>query len=143
MFKRIIIIFSMLLVAGGVFATDVFAGPPWPAEVYVLDDTCEVMWMDKNYNEVSVYGDGIWKVHELNNSISISCQDQVDFDDVATIEQVCSVFPDVCPGNGAIQISRSDLTCWDDDVYTHDSNFVMTPNGHWTLTCNFNGNNPP
>jgi hypothetical protein len=142
MFKRMMIILAVVCLCSVAFIRDAKAGPPWPAAVYWEDDICVTSWMDKGGNFIEIYGDGIYKVHEFNNSVTLSCHDKVNFDEVATIEEVCALFPGVCDEHGAAD--NSGFPCWIYyDYVTYDSHFVMNPSGNWTLTCHFNENDLP
>ncbi len=142
MSKRIVILLAVVCFCSVAFMRDAKAGPPWPAVVYKEDSICETGWMDKDLNWITIYGNGIWKIHEFNNSVTLSCHNQLNFDEVATIAQVCAANPGICDAKDAADISGFECYIYDDYV-TYDDHFVINPSGNWTLTCHFNENDLP
>jgi hypothetical protein len=142
MFKRLLSVLLVTIFLGAAFSSDVLAGPPWPAVVYKENDICYTPWFDKEMNPISIWGDGIWKLHEFNNSVTLSCHNTLDFSQVATIAQVCAELPDICDQHGAADVRGFECYIYDDYV-TYDAHFVINPSGNWTLTCHFNQNDLP
>jgi len=141
MFKRLIILLAVLIMLGSFTTQNVKAGPPWPVIQfrYPEDGWCTMPWLDStNLDYIWLFGTGqtVWNEH--NGTAKTVCHFYIDFSDpaIASMEQVCGVFPELCRGKPAT-LHWTDFDCYFGDWVTYDSMYVVNPSGHATTTCKF------
>ena len=139
--KRLLIIVLIPIILGGLFSSDVRAGPPWPAQIYFGEDTCISTWLDANNNFIEVYSDGIWVVQEKNQQATAACHIKLDFNTMATPTQACEYlmtlgYPDLCNGP-TFRVHGIDCRIYGDTI-TYNSQYLVTPSGELTLECHYN-----
>lgn len=113
---------------------------PPAAVVYDIEfGNCTGLWLDADGNPTLVEGEGMGVVALRADVWTLNCRFVTDFDsgDVATLDDVCSVFADLCNGNGALVAPRF-TTCFLDDMVTQNQRSVVTPSGQRHLICHFN-----
>jgi hypothetical protein len=154
MFKKIIVIVAVLLIAGSIFSTDAFAGPPWPAEVFQIreGEFCWFTWLNDNFEVVNPTGTGMWTVQYLNGQLQWNCHTVLDFSspDIASTAEVCAAVEalglDLCNGDGSFRWEQTyeplpNICGWADaqgnEYFSDASHTVVSPSGQVNISCHF------
>jgi hypothetical protein len=142
MFKRTFFTLGALLIALVLVSSAAADGPPWPAEVHIREDgACFMWWLDSSLQFIPVFGTWTGEYQAQNGVANEHCRIDLDFDDpnIATIEQMCTVFPgDHCHGNGSIVMR--DWEC--SGIYglvSTSSILTVNSSGNLNVECHFRG----
>ena len=103
------------------------------------DGNCGAVWLTPSGEVAEVIGSGVLiELPQADQSI-LNCHFRMDFDDpeLASPDLVCSVFPELCNGQGALVADGFTLCRTSLDRITDDVHDVVTPSGRRTLTCHF------
>ena len=138
--KRLLVIVLIPIILGGLFSSEVRAGPPWPAQIYFGEDVCTTTWLDFDLNFVTIFGYGIWVVQEKNQQATLACHTKLDFNTMATPAQACDYlitlgYPDFCKGP-TFRFHGIDCFIYGDTI-TNNSQYLVTPSGEMTLECHY------
>jgi hypothetical protein len=149
MLKRSLFVLVCLALMLGATSSSVLAGPPWPAQVEVpkVGDWCQfpwVIWVNDEPVVTYMLGNFHWEYQPYNGVYNGICKIYIDFNDpsIASIEEVCALFPDLLDCSQATVIYRNFECTVGLLESTFDTNYVVNPSGNATGKCRFNPMGP-
>jgi len=142
MIKRILVLMGVMVMVFGLTGSAAADNPPWDA--YQGWNECFSLWITPDGQYTYVYGEGHVVFQEKTGIWSGACNQYYDFDsgEIATLEQVCSLVPDYCNGNGTF--IWEGFACYinfpgDTEMrVTYDSFLVVNRAGQGTFNCYYN-----
>lgn len=143
MMKKILVLMGVIVLILGLTGSAAAENPPWEA-YQAWEDTCFSLWMTPEGDITYVYGVNHVLYIERTGIWSGVCNQYYDFDsgELATLEQVCSLYPDYCNGRGTFIWEGFDcyhLIPGETEMrVTTDSFQLVNSAGQGVFYCNYN-----